>query len=152
MGEDEVMAHNRWWWDIYLNLFFDDQLWANMIRGAEWLQQVDQTWINDPVLLSLLQMGILDWTGPNNQLHQATQAIQHLTAMHLCILPRIMKLESRVRETDVGLFDSPNPISSRLMTRSGSGMLMGCRSVVLKPMPKRVTKKPCQPLTGLRRQ
>ena len=37
--------------------------------------------------------------------------------MHLCILPRIMKLESRVRETDTGLFDSPNLFFSRLMTQ-----------------------------------
>ena len=66
MGEDEAAAYNRWWWDVYLNLFFNDQLWANMIQGAKWLQQVDWTQINDPVLLSLLQMGILDWTGPNN--------------------------------------------------------------------------------------
>ena len=48
-----MAAHSQWWWDIYPNLFFDNQLWANMIQGAEWLQQVDQTQINDPVLLSL---------------------------------------------------------------------------------------------------
>ena len=35
--EDDMAAHNQWWWDVYLNLFFDDQLWANMIRGVEWL-------------------------------------------------------------------------------------------------------------------
>ena len=88
-----------------------------MIRRAKWLQQVDWTWINDLVLLSLFQMGILDWTGLNDRLHQATQAIWHLTAMHLCILPRIMKLESRVRETDTGLFNNPNLFFSRSMTQ-----------------------------------
>ena len=72
-----------------------------MIQGAEWLQQVDQTQINDPVLLNLLWMGILDWTSPNDHLHQVTQAIQHLTTMHLQILTRIMKLESRVRNVQV---------------------------------------------------
>ena len=81
-----------------------------MIQGAKWLRQVDQTKINDLVLLSLLWMGILDWTGLNDQLHQATQAIQHLTAMHLHILPWIMKLESRVRKTDVGLLGSPTNV------------------------------------------
>ena len=54
-----------------------------MIRGAEWLQQVDRTKINDLVLLSLFQMGILDWTRPNDRMHQATQAIQHSTTIHL---------------------------------------------------------------------
>ena len=102
-------AHNRWLQDAYLNLFFDDRLWAHMIRGAEWLQQVDWTKINNPTLLSLLQMGVLDWKAPNDCLHQVTQVIRHGTTMALCFLLRISKLEFQVRETDVGLLDSPNP-------------------------------------------
>ena len=80
--------------------YFDDWLWANMIQGAEWLWKVDWTHINDPVLLSLFQMGVLDWTGPNDHLHQATQAIWHSTAMHFCTFPHIMKLEHRVGKDD----------------------------------------------------
>ena len=68
-----------------------------MIRGAEWLQVVDRTKINDASLLSLLRMGILNWKAPNNHLYQATQAIRHGTAVVLRLLPRIMKLESQVR-------------------------------------------------------
>ena len=68
-----------------------------MIRGAEWLCAVDRTKINDASLLSLLRMGVLDWKAPNNCLHQAMQAIRHGTAIVLQFLPRIMKLESRVR-------------------------------------------------------
>ena len=68
-----------------------------MIRGAEWLCVVDWTKINDPLLLSLLRMGVLDWKAPNNHLHQATQVIRHGTAITLHFLPRIMKLESQVR-------------------------------------------------------
>ena len=68
-----------------------------MIRGAEWLRVVDQTKINDASLLLLLRMGILDWKAPNNRLHQATQVIRHGTAIMLRLLPRILKLESRVR-------------------------------------------------------
>ena len=74
-----------------------------MIRGAEWLWVMDQTKINDPALLSLLQMGVLDWKAPNERLHQAMQAIQHGTTMVLRFLPRILKLESQVRKTDVRL-------------------------------------------------
>ena len=100
-----------------------------MIWGAEWLQQVDQTKINNLALLSLLQMGVFDWKAPNDCLHQATQAIHHGTTMAFRFLPRILKLESRVREMDIRLFDSPiDPFSFRWMMRSGSGMLMGCRS------------------------
>ena len=82
-----------------------------MIQGAEWLQQVDQLKINDPALLSLLQMGVLDWKAPNNHLHQATQAIRHRTAMVFHFLPQILKLESKVKETDVRLFDSPTDVA-----------------------------------------
>ena len=52
-------------------------------------------------------MGVLDWKAPNNRLHQVTQAIQHGTAMVLCFLPWILKLESKVKETDVRLLDNP---------------------------------------------
>ena len=68
-----------------------------MIRGAEWLHVVDQMKINDASLLLLLRMGVLDWKTPNNCLHQATQVIRHGTAIAFRLLPRIMKLESRVR-------------------------------------------------------
>ena len=71
-----------------------------MIQGVEWLQQVDQTRINDLVLLSLFCMGVLDWTGPNNHLHQATQAIWHSMVMHFWTFPYIMKLEHRVGKDD----------------------------------------------------
>ena len=91
-----MAAHHQWWNDVFPNLF-DDQLWAHMICGAEWLCVVDWTKINDPSLLSLLRMGVLDWKAPNNCLHQAMQAIRHGTTIALCFLPRIIKLESRVR-------------------------------------------------------
>ena len=68
-----------------------------MIQGAEWLRVVDWSKINNLSLLSLLQMGVLDWKAPNDRLHQATQAIQHRTAIALRFLPKIMKLESQVR-------------------------------------------------------
>ena len=55
-----MAAHHRWWNDVFPNLYFDDRLWAHMIRGAEWLWVVDQTKINDALLLSLLRMGVLD--------------------------------------------------------------------------------------------
>ena len=96
-GEDKTAAYHRWWNDVFPNLYFDDRLWAHMIRGAEWLRVVDRPKINNASLLSLLCMGILDWKAPNNRLHQATQAIRHGTAIALRLLPRILKLESRVR-------------------------------------------------------
>ena len=105
-GEDVEAAHHHWWNDVFPNLFFDDRLWAHMIRRAEWLRMVDCMKINNASLLSLLQMGVLDWKAPNDRLHQATQAIQHGTAITLCFLPRIMKLEAWVREEGVGFLIS----------------------------------------------
>ena len=96
-GEDEMAAHHHWWNDVFPNLFFDDRLWAHMIRGAEWLRVVDRPKINNASLLSLLRMGVLDWKAPNHRLYQATQAIRHGTTIALRLLPRILKLESRVR-------------------------------------------------------
>ena len=95
---DLVVNENQWWRDMYPNLFFDDWLWANMIWGAEWLHWVDWNKVNDPVLINLFHIGILDWMGPNNHLHQATQAIQQLTAMHIRTFPCILKLENWVRK------------------------------------------------------
>ena len=92
-----MAAHHCWWNDVFLNLYFDDWLWAHMIRGAEWLRVVDWMKINDASLLSLLRMGVLNWRAPNNRLHQTTQAIRHGTTVAFRLLPRIMKLESRVR-------------------------------------------------------
>ena len=92
-----MAAYHHWWNDVFPNLFFDDWLWAHMIHGAEWLHMVDQRKINNPSLLSLLCMGVLNWSAPNDCLHQATQVIRHRTTIALCFLPRIMKLESWVR-------------------------------------------------------
>ena len=110
-----MAAHHRWWNDVFPNLYFDDRLWAHMICGAEWLRVVDQTKINDASLLLLLRMGVLDWKAPNNRLHQAMQAIRHGTAIALRLLPRIMKLESRVRRVIRRRLKSSNTLLYRWM-------------------------------------
>ena len=86
-----------------------------MIRGAEWLHVVNQTKINDASLLLLLRMGVLDWKAPNNCLHKAMQAIRHGTAVALRLLPRIMKLESRVRRVIRRHLKSSNTLLYRWM-------------------------------------
>ena len=81
---------------MFPRLNLDDRLWANMIWGGEQLHWMDRGCVNDPVLINLLWIGIFDWLAPNNHLHQTTQAIWHLTALHLRILPRVLVLEDRV--------------------------------------------------------
>ena len=68
-----------------------------MIQGVEWLWRVDCSKVNNLVLINLFCMGILDWMGPNDHLHQVTQAIQHSTALHLGTFSCIMTLGHRVR-------------------------------------------------------
>ena len=125
-----MAAHHCWWNDVFLNLYFDDQLWAHMIRGAEWLCVVDWTKINNASLLLLLRMGVLDWKAPNNRLHQATQVIRHGTTVTLRLLPRIMKLESRVRRVIRRRLKSSNTLLYRWMMLRLSGELIQHRSVV----------------------
>ena len=110
-----MAAHHHWWNDVFLNLYFDDRLWAHMIQGAEWLRVVDRMKINDASLLSLLCMGVLDWKAPKNCLHQATQAIRHRTAVVFRLLPRIMKLESWVRRVTERRLKSSNTLLYRWM-------------------------------------
>ena len=52
-----------------------------MIQGAEWLCHMDWTNINNLALLSLLQMGVLDWKAPNDCLHQVMQVIWYGTTI-----------------------------------------------------------------------
>ena len=116
-----MAAHHRWWNDVFPSLFFDDRLWAHMIRGAEWLRVVDRMKINDASLLLLLRMGVLDWKAPNNRLHQAMQAIQYGTAVALRLLPRIMKLESQVRRVIRRCLKSSNTLLYRWTMLRWSG-------------------------------
>ena len=44
-------------------------------------EDLELSQLNDPVLRRLLHMGIADWTGINQRLHQATQVIHHSTAV-----------------------------------------------------------------------
>ena len=82
---------------------------APSVCGVEWLWQVDWTQVNNPVLLSLFCMGVLNWMGPNNHMHQATQAIWHSMAMQLCTFPQLLKLEYRVRKGSGMCWPFTNP-------------------------------------------
>ena len=47
-------------------------------------------------------MVVLDWTSPNEQMHQVTQAIWHLTAMHFYLSPNYeVKIQGKERIQNV---------------------------------------------------
>ena len=136
-----MAAHHRWWNDVFLNLFFDDRLWAHMIHRAEWLCMVDWMKINNPSLLLLLYMGVLNWKAPNNCLHQATQAIRHGTAITLWFLPRIMKLESWVRRVIRRCLKSSNTLLYRWTMLRWSGKPIQHRFVILRLIPRSINRR-----------
>jgi len=91
----ELGREARWRRDEFRELHNDDALWAYAIRAHfEW--EAVRRSETDPVLLRLLHMGIHDWTGSDDRLHQATQAMRHSTAMATRLLSRIRTLEEKV--------------------------------------------------------
>jgi hypothetical protein len=87
---------SQWKRDIFAELHNDDALWAYMIRCEGEIRALQDGELNDPVLWRLLRMGVLDWEGTDNRLHQATQAMRHSTAISTRILTRLLELENKV--------------------------------------------------------
>ena len=73
-----------------------DALWGFMIQASEEYRLMDHTKLRDPVMCSLLCMGIFDWKGEDQRLHQTTPAMRHATAMATRLLARTMTLEDQV--------------------------------------------------------
>ena len=67
-----------------------------MIQGGEQLWRTDQSIVNDPVLIDLLRMGILNWLGPNIRKNMSMQAMCHSTALGLQFLERHLSSEVKV--------------------------------------------------------
>ena len=91
-----IAIESRWRNDQFPKLDNDDALFAYMIRASEEFGKMRWDELNDPVLRRLLRMGIFDWRNDGTQLHQATQAIRHGTAMLTRILGRVLEVERKV--------------------------------------------------------
>ena len=85
----------RWLRDAMPELHKMDALWAYCIRGATWFHCLNQQQVDDPVLICLLEMGLVDGHPPDNKFnfsdHYAAIATSHL-------LVHLMVLEEQVRE------------------------------------------------------
>ena len=51
----------------------------------------------DPVLHGLFSIGLFDWTGEDDHLHQTTPAMCHATVMGVSLFRRIMENDVKVR-------------------------------------------------------
>jgi len=91
----EARLH-RWKNDQLEDLHNDDALWGFMIQASEEYRLMDHTKLCDPVMRSLLRMGIYDWKGEDHCLHQTTPAMRHATTMATRLLARTMTLEDQV--------------------------------------------------------
>ena len=93
---DAMACHQRWYWDSFQELHNDDALWAMNMRMsfafADWRLML----LNDPTLLHLFRMGLFDWEGEDNRLHQTTQAMRHLTLLAGQIFERLLKTQEQV--------------------------------------------------------
>ena len=86
----------RWSQEIFVNLHNNDFLWACMICASFKYGDLELLQLNDPVLHCLLCMGIVDWSGINQCLHQVTQVIRHSTAVAMRLTDCILFGEKKV--------------------------------------------------------
>ena len=57
----------RWLQDAMPELHKMDALWAYCISGAAWFHRLNRQQVNDPVLVRLLEMGLVDGHPPDNK-------------------------------------------------------------------------------------
>ena len=86
----------HWRREIFVDLHNDDFLWACMVCPSFEFEDLELLQLNDPFLCHLLCMGIADWMGVDQCLHQATQVIHHSTAIAMRLTDCILFGEKKV--------------------------------------------------------
>ena len=88
----------HWLQDEMLELHKMDALWAYCIRGAAWFHCLNCEEVNDPVLLCLLEMGLVNGRAPDNKYN----FLDHYAAIATsCLLERSLVLEKQVKMSDL---------------------------------------------------
>ena len=83
---------------MFLECNKDDKLWAYNCQASEEFQLTNTEHLRDPVLHTLMMMGMYDWDGVDTHLHQSTQAICYSSAVASRLIPQIMDLETKVSQ------------------------------------------------------
>ena len=78
-----------------------DVLWAYCICGAAWFHRLNRQQVNDPVLVHLLEMGLVNGHPPNNKFNFSDRYAAIATSRPL---DRLMILEEQVREGSSPVF------------------------------------------------
>ena len=85
----------HWVQDAMPELHKMDVLWAYCIRGAAWFHRLNHQQVNDPVLICLLEMGLVDGHPPDNKFNFSDCYATIATSQ---LLNRLLVLEKQVRE------------------------------------------------------
>ena len=83
-----------WLQDAMPELHRQDTLWAYCIWGAAWFQRLSHQQVNDPVLIRLLEMGLVNGYAPDNKYNFADHYAAIATSR---LLDRLLVLEKQVR-------------------------------------------------------
>ena len=85
----------RWLQDTMPELHKMDTLWAYCIRGAAWFHRLNRQQVNNPVLVRLLEMGLVDGHLSDNKFNFSDRYTAIATSR---LLDRLMVVEEQVRE------------------------------------------------------
>ena len=90
-----------------------DALWAYRIHGAAWFHHLNHQQVNDPVLVHLLEMGLVDGHPPDNKFSSSNHYAAIATSR---LLDCLLVLEKQVRE-------EPSSISIGKLTQLIEGVI-----------------------------
>ena len=85
----------HWLQDAMPELHKMDALWAYCICGAAWFHCLNRQQVNDPVLVHLLEMGLIDGHPPDNKFNFSDHYAAIATSQ---LLDCLLVLEKQVRE------------------------------------------------------
>ena len=85
-----------WERDMANDLHNDDALWLWAVKAAHVFMEWRTKGIVDPVLYRLFNIGLFDWTGEDDRLHQTTPAMRHATVVGIHLFRRIIENDVKV--------------------------------------------------------
>ena len=83
--------------DMANDLHHNDALWLWAAKAAHVFMEWRMKEIMDPVLHRLFAIGLFNWTGEDDCLHQTTPAMCHATVMGISLFCRIVENDTKVR-------------------------------------------------------
>ena len=96
LNHTQLQRQFCWKNNTFFELNKDDKLWAYNCQASEEFRLTNMEQLRDPILCTLMMVGMYDWDGVDAHLHQSTQAIQYSSAVASRLIHWIMDLETKV--------------------------------------------------------